>query len=106
MNAESNGQKSLPTKWIVGAIAAVLVVIAGIAIVGGGSDDGGSANDSDGSGAQVTTSPDDSADGSADGSAGGVAGEFQPVTATGEALVPLEESVPAPGSGFPRTRRS
>jgi thiol-disulfide isomerase/thioredoxin len=98
MNAESNGQKSLPTKWIVGAIAAVLVVIAGIAIVGGGSDDGGSANDSDGSGAQVTTSPDDSADGSADGAAGGVAGEFQPVTATGEALVPLEESVPAPGS--------
>ncbi|MFZ9698035.1 MAG: hypothetical protein ACO3C5_10450, partial [Ilumatobacteraceae bacterium] len=93
MNAESNGQKSLPTKWIVGAIAAVLVVIAGIAIVGGGSDDG-SANDSDGSGAQVTTSP----DGSADGAAGGVAGEFQPVTATGEALVPLEESVPAPGS--------
>ena len=94
MNAESNGQKSLPTKWIVGAIAAVLVVIAGIAIVGGGSNDGGSANDSDGSGAQVTTSPDDSADGAADGSAG----EFQPVTTTGEALVPLEESVPAPGS--------
>ena len=92
MNAESNGQKSLPTKWIVGGIAAVLVVIAGIAIVDGGSDDGGSAND--GSGSQVTTSPDDSAG----GPAGGTAGEFQPVTATGEALVPLEESVPAPGS--------
>jgi thiol-disulfide isomerase/thioredoxin len=93
MNAEAQGQKSgksSPTKWIVAAIAVVLVVIAGIAIVGGGSDNG-SSNDSADGGSQVTTSPDGSA-----ASAG--AGEFQPVTATGEALPMLEESVPAPGS--------
>jgi thiol-disulfide isomerase/thioredoxin len=90
MSAEDQKQKSSPTKWIVAAIAVVLVVIAGIAIVGGGSDDGGST--SDGSGSQVK--PD------AGGPAGGegVAGEFQPVTATGVALPPLEQSVPAPGS--------
>ena len=91
MSAESNGQKSLPTKWIVAAIAVVLVVIAGIAIVGGGSNDGGSAND--GAGSQVTAGSENS-----EGAAGGAPGEFQPVTATGEALVPLKESVPAPGS--------
>lgn len=91
MSAESNGQKSLPTKWIVAAIAAVLVVIAGIAIVGGGSDDG--ASTADGTGLQVTSGSDTS-----DGATGGAPGEFQPVTATGEALVPLEESVPALGS--------
>jgi thiol-disulfide isomerase/thioredoxin len=92
MNAESNGQKSLPTKWIVAAIAVVLVVIAGIAIVGGGSDDGGSAND----GASQATADAGGAEG--DGAKGGSPGEFQPVTAMGEALPPLEESVPAPGS--------
>lgn len=91
MSAESNGQKSLPTKWIVAAIGAVLVVIAGIAIVGGGSDDG--ASTADGTGAQATSGSDTS-----DGATGGATGEFQPVTATGEALVPLEESVPAAGS--------
>jgi len=91
MSAESNGQKSLPTKWIVAAIAAVLVVIAGIAIVGGGSDDG--ASTADGTGSQVTSGSDTS-----DGATGGAPGEFQPVTATGEALVPVEESVPAAGS--------
>lgn len=76
MNTKPEGQKQSPTKWIVAAIAVVLVVIAGIAIVGGGSDDNGSKKVADN--AKV--------------------GEFQPVTATGAALPPLEESVPTPGS--------
>ena len=92
MGTEPQGQKSAPTKWIVAAIAVVLVVIAGIAIVGGGSDDGGSAND----GAASQTTPD--AAGDTNGAEGGAPGEFQPVTAVGTALPPLEESVPAPGS--------
>lgn len=91
MSAESTGQKSLPTKWIVAAIAAVLVVIAGIAIVGGGSNDDGST--ADGTGSQETSGSDGS-----NGAAGGTAGEFQPVKVTGKALVPLAESVPVPGS--------
>ena len=94
MNAENTNLKAAkmsPTKWIVAAIAVVLVVIAGIAIVGGGSDDGGSAND--GAGSQVTAGSENS-----EGAEGGAPGEFQPVTAVGTALPPLEESVPAPGS--------
>ena len=90
MRTKPEGQKQSPTKWIVAAIAVVLVVIAGIAIVGGGSDDGGSTND--GGSSQAT------AGGDAPTSGEGVAGEFQPVTATGTALPPLEDSVPAPGS--------
>jgi len=91
MSVDPNGHKSLSTKRIVAAIAVVLVVIAGIAIVGGRSDD--DASTADGAGAQVTPGGGDSS-----GAAGGAPGEFQPVTAMGEALVPLEESVPAPGS--------
>ena len=36
MRTKPEGKKQSPTKWIVAAIAVVLVVIAGIAIVGGG----------------------------------------------------------------------
>lgn len=94
MNAEHSGpkmnKKSSPTKWIVAGLAVVLVVIAGIAIVGGGSDDGGST--ADGTGSQVTTDGSGAEGGDAVG-----AGEFQPVTYTGDALPMLEDSVPAPG---------
>jgi cytochrome c biogenesis protein CcmG/thiol:disulfide interchange protein DsbE len=90
MNQERKGpkinKKSSPTKWIVGALAIVLVVIAGIAIVGGGSDNG-STNDAADGGSEVTNAPGES-----------TVGEYQPVTYTGDALPMLEESVPAPGT--------
>ena len=95
MSAEAPTQKFSPTKWIVAAIAAVLVVIAGIAIVGGGSDDG-SANDgstNDAMGSQPTAASADT-----EGAVGGAPGEYQPVVTSGAALPSLEESVPAPGS--------
>ena len=86
MNAEHKGahkgpkinKKTSPTKWIVAGIGVMLVVIAGIAIVGGGSDDGGSSSD--------TSLVDDQVS------------QYQPVTFTGEALPILEDSVPAPGA--------
>lgn len=98
MNAENTNPKvakSSPTKWIVAGLAVVLVVIAGIAIVGGGSDDGGSTND--GTGSQVTSAADGSSGDAADGASSGP-GEFQPVTFSGTALPSLEDSVPAPGA--------
>ncbi len=100
MSTESNGQRSSPTKWIVAAIAVVLVVIAGIAIVGGGSDsaDKGADDTADGSGVVTTDSAGESTDGSTSGEGAPVeAGEFQPVTFTGEALPTLADSVPASG---------
>ena len=80
-------KKSSPTKWIVAGIAVVLVVIAAIAIVGGGSDKG---SDTAGSATSVAS------DGS--GESATKAAEYQPVTFTGTALPALEESVPATGT--------
>ena len=80
-------KKSSPTKWIVAGIAVVLVVIAAIAIVGGGSDKG---SDTAGSATSVAS------DGS--GESATKAAEYQPVTFTGTALPALEDSVPVVGT--------
>jgi cytochrome c biogenesis protein CcmG, thiol:disulfide interchange protein DsbE len=97
MNAEHKGpkinKKSSPTKWIVGGIALVLVVIAAIAIVGGGSDKGADSADS---ATSVASGGSVAFDGS--GESATKAAEYQPVTFTGTALSALEDSVPAAGT--------
>jgi len=91
MSEQQKGPKvnktSSPTKWIVAGIAVVLVVIAAIAIVGGGSDKG-----SDTAGSATSVASDSS------GESATKAAEYQPVTFTGTALPALEDSVPVVGT--------